>query len=140
MVLIRITITSIWITQLVHKLNKGTAPLNPAICFWNQCQIPWQQNIEFKYYFSQRPHTEKQKVLGLSALVMNSLIFFPFSLEHSTKEKEISVRKFTFSKIGYSALKRVQANWTISSLVPGSCPPNWLHGKARISKPEVASN
>jgi len=61
-------------------------------------------------------------------------------LEHSTKKKEISVRKSTLSKIGYSALKRVQANWTISSLVPGSCPPNWLHGKARISKPEVASN
>jgi hypothetical protein len=67
------------------------------------------------------------------------LIFYPFRLEH-TKKKEISVRKFTLSKIGYSALKRVQANWTISSLVPGSCPPNWLHGKARISNPEVASN
>jgi hypothetical protein len=24
--------------------------------------------------------------------------------------------------------------------VPGSCPPNWLHGKARISKPEVTSD
>jgi hypothetical protein len=37
--------------------------------------------------------------------------------------------------MGYSALKRVQANCTISSFVPGSCPPNWLQGKARISKP-----
>jgi hypothetical protein len=66
--------------------------------------------------------------------------FFPFGSEN-TKTKEISaVCRFTLSKIGYSALKRVQANWTISSLVPGSCPPNWLHGKARISKPEVTSD
>lgn len=68
------------------------------------------------------------------------LFFSLFCLEN-TKTKEISiVCKFTLSKIGYSALKRVQANWTISSLVPGSCPPNWLHGKARISKPEVTSD
>ena len=37
--------------------------------------------------------------------------------------------------MGYSALKRVQANSTISSFVPGSWAPNWLHGNAKISKP-----
>jgi hypothetical protein len=25
----------------------------------------------------------------------------------------------------------------ISSLVPGSCPPNWLHGNANIVNPRV---
>ena len=84
-----------------------------------------------------RDHIRKNRVIELSSLVMNSHLptvirkswfFFTFSLEH-TKKREISVRKFTLSKIGYSAFKRVQANWTIFSLVPDSCPPNWLHGK-----------
>jgi hypothetical protein len=67
--------------------------------------------------------------------------FFFTCASENKMTKEISVVcRFTLSKIGYSALKRVQANWTISSLVPGSCPPNWLHGKARISKPEVTSD
>lgn len=38
--------------------------------------------------------------------------------------------------MGNSALKRVQANCLISGFDPGSCPPNWLQGKARISNPE----
>ena len=42
---------------------------------------------------------------------------------------------YTLPKIGYSALKRVQASSAICLLVPGSCPPNWLHGKANISNP-----
>lgn len=46
----------------------------------------------------------------------------------------------TLSKMGYSALNRVQAVSKISSLVPGSCPPNWLHGKANISKPTSGKN
>ena len=58
-----------------------------------------------------------------------------YILQCVTLVEEKHRRTFTLSKMGYSALKRVQANWTISSLVPGSCPPNWLHGKARISKP-----
>lgn len=46
----------------------------------------------------------------------------------------------TLSKMGYSALKRVQAVSKISSLVPGSSSPNWLQGKANISKPESGKN
>lgn len=41
----------------------------------------------------------------------------------------------TLSKIGNSALNRVQANCLISGFEPGSWPPNWLQGKAKISNP-----
>lgn len=41
----------------------------------------------------------------------------------------------TLSKIGNSALNRVQAKFLISSFDPGSWPPNWLQGKAKISSP-----
>lgn len=37
--------------------------------------------------------------------------------------------------MGNSALNLVQANSLISGFDPGSCPPNWLQGKARISNP-----
>lgn len=37
--------------------------------------------------------------------------------------------------MGNSDLKLVQTKSTISSLFPGSCAPNWLHGNANISKP-----
>jgi hypothetical protein len=30
-----------------------------------------------------------------------------------------------------------QANCLISGFDPGSCPPNWLQGKARISNPAM---
>ena len=29
----------------------------------------------------------------------------------------------------------LEVNWRISALLPGSWPPNWLHGNAKISKP-----
>lgn len=45
----------------------------------------------------------------------------------------------TLSKMGNSDLKRVQTKSVISSLLPGSCSPNWLHGNATISKPVISS-
>ena len=47
----------------------------------------------------------------------------------------MSFRKNTLSKIGNSALNLVHTTSWISSLVPGSCPANWLHGNAKISNP-----
>ena len=44
---------------------------------------------------------------------------------------------FTFLKIGYSALNLVHAKFAASSLEPGSCLRNWLHGNAKTSKPKV---
>ena len=41
----------------------------------------------------------------------------------------------TLSKIGNSALNMVHAASRISSLLPGSCPRNWLQGNAKISNP-----
>lgn len=45
--------------------------------------------------------------------------------------------QYTLSKMGNSALNLVHANCFISEFVPGSCPPNWLHGKAKISNPAI---
>jgi len=39
--------------------------------------------------------------------------------------------------MGNSALKMVHTVSWISSLLPGSCPANWLQGNAKISKPAI---
>lgn len=46
-----------------------------------------------------------------------------------------TVPESTLSNMGNSDLKRVQTKSSISSLLPGSWAPNWLHGNARIAKP-----
>ena len=50
-----------------------------------------------------------------------------------------TANKSTLLKTGNSDLKRVQTNSAISSLLPGSSSPNWLHGNANISKPIKSS-
>lgn len=42
----------------------------------------------------------------------------------------------TSSKIGNSALNLLHTVSWISSLLPGSCPANWLQGNASISRPD----
>lgn len=53
----------------------------------------------------------------------------------SCNSRKILVSVLTLSNTGYSALNLVQTKFAICSVVPGSWPANWLHGKARISKP-----
>src|SRR5499425_1809107 len=44
-----------------------------------------------------------------------------------------------FSNIGKVTPYEVEQNSAISSAVPGSCPPNWLHGKPTTANPRDAN-
>src|SRR6266566_547734 len=44
-----------------------------------------------------------------------------------------------FSNMGKVTPYDVEQNSAISSAVPGSCPPNWLHGKPTTEKPREAN-
>src|SRR5689334_7754588 len=44
-----------------------------------------------------------------------------------------------FSNIGKVTPYEVEQNSAISSAVPGSCPPNWLHGKPTTESPREAN-
>lgn len=62
--------------------------------------------------------------------------YMEFRKSHCNEEEKKN--QITFWNIGYSALYRVQANSCTSWLVVGSCFKNWLHGNAKISRPEIS--
>ena len=130
---------------LVGKSLGRSAPQHAPVCqprTWQSSIWCCRQKGRFCWTWgtcksAQHPHRLHQPYMKNGGKIL-SLILGCFQLRNVQKEVEVlCVRNCTLSKIGYLASKRVQTNWTISSFVPGSCPPNWLHGKARISKPEV---
>lgn len=93
---------------------------------WNSKQMPqptWPGKLRVENKFGIDHMLIPQYMIRFFFNVI-MLLFFLF---HSSG--------ITLSKIGNSALNMVHAASRISSLLPGSCPRNWLQGNAKISNP-----